>query len=221
MDMATESFFYKIFNHLFWWPNNNYLLSCSIMTQILDMKSFLESGSVLGMDKTYNLCPYFLSTFTYHNLKVVKKETKKNHVLISPMMLHCNSSFETYNIFCSIVRGALEGSERNASISFLIGDKIVVGCDEEKAITKALAVAFPISPRFLCTRHLKQNVIKHLENKVGATIKSPTKQDCSWSIWRRRNRQCWYNIWFRRKSEQFDMHRDVPRATRLPRLLRK
>ena len=99
----------------------------------------------------------------------VKKETKKNPVMIGPMMLHCNSSFETYNIFCSIVRGALEGSERNASISFLIGDKIAVGSDEEKAITKALAVAFTNSPRFLCTRHLKQNVIKHLENKVGAT----------------------------------------------------
>ena len=165
MDMATESSFvrYSIIS------SDGPIIIMFNNSQILDMKSSLESGSVLGMDKTYNLCPYFLSTFTYQNLKVVKKETKRNPVMIGPMMLHCNSSFETYNIFCSIVRGALEGSEKNASISFLIGEEIAVGSDEEKAITKALSVSFPNSPRFLCKRHLKQNVIKHLENKVGAT----------------------------------------------------
>ena len=58
---------------------------------------------------------------------------------------------------------------RNASIFLLIGDKIAAGSDEEKAITKALAVAFPNPLRFLCRRPLRQNVTKHLENKVGAT----------------------------------------------------
>ena len=74
MDMATENSFirYSIISSdgpiIIMFNNESF-----INDQILDMKSSLESGSVLGMDKMYDLCPYFLSKFTYQNLKVVKK----------------------------------------------------------------------------------------------------------------------------------------------------
>ena len=61
MDMATESSFirYSIIS------SDGPIIIMFNNDQILDMKSSLESESVLGMDKMYNLCPYFLSTFTY------------------------------------------------------------------------------------------------------------------------------------------------------------
>ena len=66
MDMATESSFirYSIIS------SDGPIIIMFNKDQILDMKSSLESESVLGMDIMYNLCPYFLSTFTYQNLKV-------------------------------------------------------------------------------------------------------------------------------------------------------
>ena len=53
-----------------------------------------------------------------------------------------------------------------------IGDEnIVLGTDEEKAITKAIRTVFPNSTHLLCTLHLKENVRRYLSDKVGCNTK--------------------------------------------------
>jgi len=47
-----------------------------------------------------------------------------------------------------------------------------LGTDDEKALTKALEHSFPNSTRYLCTKHLKDNIKHYMTNK--ATI--PTKE---------------------------------------------
>ena len=46
-----------------------------------------------------------------------------------------------------------------------------MGSDEEKALVKALKSSFPQSELTLCTRHLSENVSRHLRSKVGANDK--------------------------------------------------
>ena len=46
--------------------------------------------------------------------------------------------------------------------------QMVMGSDVEKALTKAIRVAFPDCDQALCTRHMKQNAVHHLRDKVGS-----------------------------------------------------
>ncbi|KAL3873324.1 hypothetical protein ACJMK2_036456 [Sinanodonta woodiana] len=39
--------------------------------------------------------------------------------------------------------------------------------DDEKALTKAIEHVFPSARRYLCTKHLKDNIKFYLQNKVG------------------------------------------------------
>ncbi|KAL3858648.1 hypothetical protein ACJMK2_008911 [Sinanodonta woodiana] len=41
------------------------------------------------------------------------------------------------------------------------------GSDDEKAITKAIEHVFPSATRYLCTKHLNDNVRHYLQNKIG------------------------------------------------------
>ena len=42
-----------------------------------------------------------------------------------------------------------------------------LGSDDEKALTKAIEHVFPSARRYLCTKHLKDNIKFYLQNKVG------------------------------------------------------
>lgn len=136
--------------------------------QMIDMMSCLKNGSVLGIDKTLKFSPYVISTFTYKSNKVISRETNNSPVMIGPMMIHCDRSFDTYQMFCSIVRTAIIGGDDNISINSLLGEGISVGSDEEEVMMKSLEDIFPESTQFVCTKDLKFKVNNYLRNKVRA-----------------------------------------------------
>lgn len=43
--------------------------------------------------------------------------------------------------------------------------------DDEKALTRAIEHVFPSATRYLCTKHIKDNVNHYLQNKVGMETK--------------------------------------------------
>ena len=47
-------------------------------------------------------------------------------------------------------------------------DELLIGSDEEKALIKAVKVAYPNAGLMLCTRHLKENARRRLIEKTGA-----------------------------------------------------
>ena len=49
--------------------------------------------------------------------------------------------------------------------------QMVIGTDDEKALTRAVRAAFPNCRHALCTLHLKKNTIRHLRDKVGLETK--------------------------------------------------
>lgn len=127
--------------------------------QLEDLKSNCtgSNGSVLGIDRTFNLGPCFVTTTTYKNRKVVKRETLQNPIFLGPTMLHWDRETESYHkFFCHL----------NNKLRFPSGLK--VGSDEERAvILKAVRHAFRDLVQLLCTKHLKDNVRRYLKDTEG------------------------------------------------------
>jgi transposase-like protein len=52
-----------------------------------------------------------------------------------------------------------------------ISENMEFGTDDEIALTKEIENMFPSAARYLCTKHLKDNVKHYLQNKTGIEIK--------------------------------------------------
>lgn len=97
--------------------------------QLEDMKSNCigPNGSVIGIDRTFNLGPCFVTTTTYKNVKILKRETLQNPIFLGPIFLHWDGETDSYFKFlCHL----------NSKLGFPSGLK--VGSDEEKAIKNAI-----------------------------------------------------------------------------------
>lgn len=68
---------------------------------------------------------------TFKNQGVIQRETKGKPIMLGPMMLYYESDFEAYTTFLQHIRPK-------------IGDQsVILGSDEEKALTKAIHHVFP------------------------------------------------------------------------------
>jgi len=130
--------------------------------QIEDIKRFCfkmdGTGEVLGVDKTYNLSNVFVTTTVYKNMSVVKNETGEAPLFLGPMLLHGNSDFELFTTFFSHIAAKLKDKQFS---------QLTIGSDEEGGIGKAIRFCFGEAKHVLCSRHLKNNTIKHLADKIG------------------------------------------------------
>ena len=127
--------------------------------QVQNLKRFCCSGqSVLGVDKTFNLGQVFVTTTVFKHKALLRTDTGENPIFFGPMFLHGNCTFETYLIFMSHLAGIL---------STYCKDQLTIGSDDDAALRKAVAEAFPETLKVLCTRHLRKNVESYLQDKVG------------------------------------------------------
>lgn len=127
--------------------------------QIQDIKSNCsgENASIIGIDKTFNLGSCFVSATTYKNKAVKNRESKLQLIFLGPMMLHFDSDFETYSTFLSHLKLKLGDSN------------FIFWSDEERALTKAIQYNFPDSTYLLCTKHLKDNIRRNLQDRIGCS----------------------------------------------------
>jgi len=64
--------------------------------QMKDLKKLCCSGrTVLGFDKTFNLCDMHVTTSCFKQLTVEKSDTGKPPLFIGPIFIHDISDFET------------------------------------------------------------------------------------------------------------------------------
>lgn len=130
--------------------------------QMEDMKTNCAgtNGSVIGIDRTFNLGPCFVTTTTYKNQKILKRETLQNPIFLGPSFLHWDGETETYYKFlCHL----------NSKLGY--PSKLKIGSDEEKATKNAINQAFDDPNHLLCTKHLKDNVRRYLKDKEGCGAK--------------------------------------------------
>ncbi|KAL3892167.1 hypothetical protein ACJMK2_004401 [Sinanodonta woodiana] len=128
--------------------------------QITDIKRFccIESGSVLGMDKTYNLGDFHVTPTVFKDLSVKKRSTDDHPIVFGPTFIHTNSSTKAYSAFLHDVADNLTDKQLQL---------LTIGTDEELAFKTAIKRCLPGSTHVLCTRHLKQNANRHMEDIVG------------------------------------------------------
>ena len=135
--------------------------------QIRDVRRFccsspIGDGTVLGIDKTFNLGQLYVTATVFKHLALKRMATDTHPLFFGPILLHGNSTWETYGTFFNILSMKLIGTT----------SKPVIGSDDETAIRKAAKFVFPSSNLIACERHLKNNVIAYLRDKVGASTKT-------------------------------------------------
>ena len=132
--------------------------------QIKDIKRFCckDGGAILGMDKTYNLGDFHVTSFTHKNLSVVNRYTQDHPITFGPTFIHSSSSVKTYATF--LHHTADNFTEQELS-------KLTIGSDDQYAMKASFKRCFPQSTHVLCTRHLRKNANDYLEDTVGFPIK--------------------------------------------------
>ena len=73
----------------------------------------------------------------------------------SNSMWHQQADYNTYRAFFNNLSSELQS---DVDLELRIPEIMELGTDDEKALTKALEHSFPNSTRYLCTKHLKDNI---------------------------------------------------------------
>ena len=76
--------------------------------------------------------------------------------MLGQVYLHWGGSYETYHAFSAHLRCKLDNINISG-LQFVVGD-LIVGSDEERALTKAVETCFPQAATLVCCRHLQENV---------------------------------------------------------------
>ena len=122
--------------------------------QIIDLKNLCCTGqTVLGVDKTFNLCDMHVTVSCYKQLAVKRVTTDEPPLFFGPLYVHDNSDFESYSTFFSHLKTKLPGVDTS---------KLVIGTDDERALVNAITSSFSDANHVLCTRHMRQNVNQKL-----------------------------------------------------------
>ena len=114
-----------------------------------DIEHMCYSGqSIIGVDKTLNLCDMHVTASCYKRMVVVVEKTMELPMFLGPIFIHNNSDFQRISNFYNHIRIKLinEGTE-----------ELVFGTDEEEALVNSIKTAFPESGHVLCI-HLKSNI---------------------------------------------------------------
>ena len=139
--------------------------------QIANMKRFCcgsgdgKMRSVLGVDRTFNLGPCFVTVVVYKCRAVTRNDSKQHPTFVGPMFLHWDGSCRTYVDFFTELRSSL--ADTVGSTEVRLGNDLVIGSDEEKGLTKALREVFSDSTHLLCVKHLRDNINDYMRNKCG------------------------------------------------------
>ena len=128
-------------------------------TQIHDIEQFCtQQGktSVLGIDVTFNLGPFYVTVCTYQNLKVIT-DSGIHPIMVGPTLIHSSKDQSNFGVlFNEIVK-------RKPSLATNLK---VYGTDGEQAITNAASEAFPFAVHLRCANHLKDNITDHLHKML-------------------------------------------------------
>lgn len=186
--------------------------------QILDLKHFIKNAKnqQIGIDRTFNLGNYYVTTLVYKNQRIIRKPTQSTEeleehpIFLGPVMLHKDATYKTYKAFLEHVKTELE-SEVGA-VELRLSQNMEFGTDDEKALTKAIDHVFPSATRLLCTKHLKDNVKHYLQNNVG--MEKSLRENVMSKIFGEdgiTDANCTIDFESRSEDLKVSMHKDFPR----------
>ncbi len=125
-------------------------------SQLEDLVKFCcdpELISILGVDVTYNMGDFYVTTTTYKHLMLVANETGTSPAFPGPFMLHTKESTEDFYYFGSTLK------EQNREVENILS----IGTDRQKSIEIGLCAQFPIAKFLSCVKHVQGNEC-HMQN---------------------------------------------------------
>ena len=102
--------------------------------QMAVLKSAIVSGTVIGIDRTFNLSSCFLTPLCFPNVNLESKRTSMTPVMLGPMLLYWGGNMDSYHKFTS---------HRHAKLTDIDQTNLIFGSDEEFAAVKAINLSFP------------------------------------------------------------------------------
>lgn len=121
--------------------------------QLRDIAHFATNPSkfsVLSIDPTFSLGEF--TCIAYRNLLVIDPRTHESPILLGPILVHQQKTFETYHFFASTLVGL---NPTFASI-------LAFGTDGEEAVVKAFKQQLTHAIHLRCFCHMKQDIQKKL-----------------------------------------------------------
>lgn len=119
--------------------------------QIADLVKFCcnpENFSVFGIDVTYNIGNFYVTTTTYRHLMLLDKESRAHPNFPGPMMIHTNEDAAVFHYFMSTLKG----------LNREIENILFVGCDRQKSLENGLSPELPIARFLACKKHVEDNI---------------------------------------------------------------
>ncbi|KAK6191179.1 hypothetical protein SNE40_002917 [Patella caerulea] len=149
---------------------------CYTNEQIVDMNHFLKSlkSPILGINRTFNMGTYYVTAIVYKTERVIRKKKKDYPIIVGPILLHKDATTATYKQFLSHIADQL-GVVNEVELNMPSSSSFEFGSYDEKALTNAIEQVFPNASRRLCSKHIKDNLQFHLQNKVGLNISERTE----------------------------------------------
>ncbi|XP_065321173.1 uncharacterized protein LOC135928628 [Gordionus sp. m RMFG-2023] len=144
------------------------ILYTSLMLDNIKYICSQDFPSIIGVDKTYNLGPLFVTTTVFKNQVLMSKYSQDHPIFFGPIFLHGSSDYETFNIFFSHLEGVFKKNKINV-------ENLIFGSDEELGLITSLRKNFSNSTHILCTYHMKKNLNLFLQDKEG--MDSRTRED--------------------------------------------
>jgi hypothetical protein len=102
--------------------------------QMALLKSAIASGTVIDIDRTFNLSSCFLTPLCFPNVNLEIKRTSMPPVMLGPMLLYWDGNMDSYHKFTS---------HRQAKLTDIDQTNLIFGSDEEFAAVKAVNLSFP------------------------------------------------------------------------------
>ena len=113
--------------------------------------TFTAISSCLGIDTTYNLGNFFVTSSTFHNTALQDRGTKKAPIFLGPIMIHYRCDTSSYRQLLGFIKQALWKSIQ-----------LTIGSDGDQSIQNAVKQTFPNTIHLHCTRHVKKNIERYL-----------------------------------------------------------
>ena len=125
--------------------------------QLFDIQRFCTDSihfSPISVDPTFDLGDFCVTVISYRNLMLKKMRTKKNPVMLGPMMVHRRKLFSTYHFFASSL----------VSLNPSIAQLRSFGTDGEECLYSAFAAQFPCATHLRCFLHFRDNCKTKLQH---------------------------------------------------------
>ena len=136
---------------------------CMLATnqQLYDMERFCTKSpsSVLSIDPTFNLGPFYVTPTTFCNLMVHNKQGC-HPIIIGPILIHRTKRFEPFHYFASTL----------VRLNPMLATIKAFGTDGEPQLIKAFSVCFSQAIHLRCVNHLNVKVdyliIRHEDSRM-------------------------------------------------------